>query len=37
MDVTMILHVNRSKKKDMTEKINEEITRMLKRKDEDGF
>ena len=33
----MILHVDRSKKKDMTEKINEEITRMLKRKDEDGF
>ena len=37
MDATMILHVDRSKKKDMTEKINEEITRMLKRKDEDGF
>ena len=37
MDATMILHVDRSKKKDMTEKINEEITRTLKRKDEDGF
>ncbi len=37
MDTTMILHVDQSKKKDMTEKINEEITRMLKRKDEDGF
>ena len=37
MDAAMILHVDRSKKKDMTEKINEEITRMLKRKDEDGF
>ena len=37
MDATMILHVDRSKKKDMTEKINEEITRTLKRKDKDGF
>ena len=37
MDATMILHVDRSKKKDMTEKIHEEITRTLKRKDDDGF
>lgn len=35
MDATMILHVDRSKKKDMTEKINEEIKRTLKSKDED--
>ena len=34
MDATMILYVDRSKKMDMTEKINEEITRMLKSKDE---
>ncbi|MBQ7588683.1 MAG: hypothetical protein IJT37_11745 [Lachnospiraceae bacterium] len=32
MDATMILNVDPSKKSDMTEKINEEITRMLKKR-----
>ncbi len=35
MDASIILHVDPSKKTDMTEKINEEIKRTLKCKDED--